>query len=84
MFGGVGFLLRGNMCLGVWHDSLIARIGPAAYEAALAAPHVRPFDITGRPMKGWVLVEAEGIEQDSDLCRWAERAIEFVRQVPAK
>jgi hypothetical protein len=72
------------MCLGVWHDALIARIGPAAYESALAQPHVRPFDITGRPMKGWVLVEAEGIERDSDLRRWAERAVQFVGQLPAK
>ena len=56
MFGGVGFLLHGNMLVGVWKDSLIVRLGPDSYDDALLEPHVREFDITGRPMKGWVLV----------------------------
>ena len=60
MFGGVGFLLNGNMLVGVWKDSLIARLGPDEGDEALLEPHVKEFDITGRPMKGWVLVEPEG------------------------
>ena len=62
MFGGIGILLNGNMCVGVWKDSLILRVGPECYEAALSARFVDEFDITGRPMKGWVMVEPDGIE----------------------
>ena len=62
MFGGVGFLLHGNMCVGVWKTSLIARLGLDQAESALNEPYVEEFDITGRPMKGWVMVEADGIE----------------------
>ncbi len=84
MFGGVGFLLSGNLLVGVWKTSLIARIGPDRYQEALAQPHVRQFDITGRPMKGWVLVEAEGVDDDGQLREWIERATEFVAGLPAK
>ena len=61
MFGGVTFMLRGNMCCGVHRDALIARVGPQEAVKALAEPHTRVFDLTGRPMKAWVLVEPEGI-----------------------
>lgn len=84
MFGGIGFLLDGNMLVGVWQDSLIARIGPEAYEDALLEPHVKEFDITGKPMKGWVLVEPEGVEEDDTLTAWVERATKFVRTLPKK
>ena len=84
MFGGVGYLLNGNMLVGVWKTSLIARIGPERYAAALQQPHVREFDITGRPMKGWVLIEAEGVDDDVPLREWIERAIQFVAKLPAK
>jgi hypothetical protein len=84
MFGGVGFLLCGNMLVGVWKDSLIARVGPERGDDALAEPHVREFDITGRAMKGWVMVEPEGIDEDRDLLAWIERAWEFVAGLPAK
>ena len=84
MFGGIGFLLNGNMLVGVWKDSLIARIGPDAYEEALLEPHVKEFDITGKPMKGWVLVEPEGVEDDDTLTAWVERATKFVGTLPAK
>jgi TfoX/Sxy family transcriptional regulator of competence genes len=84
MFGGVGFLLYGNICVGVWKTSLIARLGPDAAADALSQPYVRPFDITGRAMKGWVLVDAEGIEADSQLHRWIERAENFVSRLPPK
>ena len=75
MFGGVGFLLNGNMLVGVWKDSLIARIGPDAYDDALLESHVREFDITGRPMTGWVMVGAEGVEDDEPLKDWIEQAL---------
>jgi hypothetical protein len=84
MFGGVAFLLRGNMLVGAWNDSLIARLGPDEGAKALAEPHVGPFDVTGRPMKGWVMVEPDGIDSDSQLRDWIERAVEFVRTLPAK
>jgi TfoX/Sxy family transcriptional regulator of competence genes len=84
MFGGFGFLLRGNMLVGVWKDSLIVRLDPDEGEEALREPHVREFDITGRPMKGWVLVEPQGVEGDDQLAGWIERAVKFVRALPAK
>ena len=84
MFGGVGFLLNGNMLVGVWKDSLIVRLGPDEGEVALREPHVKEFDITGRPMKGWALVEAEGVEGDDQLSGWIQRAVKFVGALPAK
>lgn len=84
MFGGVGFLLNGNMLVGVWKESLIVRLGPQAYEKALREPCVRPFAITGRPMKGWVMVDPEGIEDDRPLNDYVERAVLFVQTLPKK
>ena len=84
MFGGIGFLLNGNMLVGVWKDSLIARVGPDAYDDALLEPHVKEFDITGRAMKGWVLVAREGVEDDEQLNAWIQRAVKFVGKLPAK
>ncbi len=84
MFGGIGFLLNGNMLVGVWKESLIVRLGPDDGDAALREPHVKEFDITGRAMKGWVLVEPEGIEADGQLSGWIERAVKFVRKLPGK
>ena len=84
MFGGICFLLHGNMLVGVWKDSLIARLGPDEGEAALREPHVRAFDITGRPMRNWVLVEPEGVEEDNELKDWIQRATKFVEMLPRK
>ena len=84
MFGGVGFLLNGNMLVGVWKDSLIVRVGPDAYEETLLEPHVKVFDITGRPMKGWIMVEPEGVEDDNQLKKWIDRANKFVETLPVK
>ncbi len=83
LFGGVGFLLNGNMVVAIWKDSLIVRLGTAA-EGGLAEPHTREFDVTGRPMRGWLMVEPDGIERDSQLVDWLERAIEFVRSLSPK
>jgi hypothetical protein len=84
MFGGVCFLLNGNICVGVWKNSLIARIGPISYEEAVKEDYVREFDVTGRPMKGWVMVEPDGIENDEQLSEWVRRSEEFVSMLPAK
>ena len=84
MFGGVAFLLRGHMLVGVWNDSLVARVGPEAYEDALLEEHVRIFDVAGKPMRGWVTVEPEGLESDRQLRDWIERAARFVETLPAK
>lgn len=84
MFGGVCFLLNGNMLVGVWKNSLIARLGPDRGGAALLEPHVREMDVTGRPMKGWVMVDGEGIEEDEQLGEWVRDAIEFVETLPEK
>jgi TfoX/Sxy family transcriptional regulator of competence genes len=84
MFGGVGFMLYGNMCVGIWQTSLILRLGPEDAAAALQEDNVVEFDPTGRPMKGWVMVEAEGMETDRQLREWIERAVEFVENLPRK
>ncbi len=84
MFGGVGFLLAGNMLVGVWKDSLIVRLGPDEGDEALKEPHVRPFDITGRPMKGWVLVQPAGVADDDLLSDWVQRALTFVGTLPGR
>src|SRR5262245_54626966 len=84
MFGGIYFLLYGNLLVGVWKDSLIVRLGPDEGEAALREPHVKEFDITGRAMKGWVLVGPEGVQNDEQLTDWIGRATRFVRTLPAK
>ena len=84
MFGGIGFLRHGNLLVGVWKDSLIVRLGPDEGEAALKEPHVSAFDITGRAMKGWVLVAPQGVEADEPLKGWIERAVKFVWKLPKK
>ncbi len=84
MFGGICFLLHGNLLVGVWKDSLIARLGPDEGEAARLEPHVKVFDITGRPMRNWVLVEPGGVEDDDQLKAWIERATKLVEKLPRK
>ena len=84
MFGGIGFLLHGNMLVGVWKNSLIVRVGPDGYNDALLEAHVKEFDITDKPMKGWVLVEPEGVEDDEQLKDWIQRAVNFVQKLPPK
>jgi hypothetical protein len=84
MFGGVGFLLHGNMLVGIWKTSLIVRLAPHQAEAALAGSHVVPFDITGRPMKGWVMVEPDGLETDEQLADWIQQSDGFVSTLPGK
>ena len=84
MFGGVAFLLDGNMAVGIIGDDLMVRVGPAAYEAALQRPYTRVFDMTGRPMKGWVVVESIGLEDDGAFTEWVREGVAFARSLPAK
>lgn len=84
MFGGIAFFLDGNIVAGVWHEDLIARVGPEASATALAEPHVRPFDITGRAMTAWVMVGPDGIDTERQLADWLDRAVAFVVTLPAK
>ena len=83
MFGGLAFLTDGNMTVGVHGDDLIVRIAPGDTPTALAEPGVRPFDITGRPMRGWILVAGEALDDDV-LDGWVERARTFVATLPPK
>ena len=78
MFGGWGLMVRGNLCVGVIGEDAILRVGPEAYASCLAEPHAREFDFTGRPMKGWVTVAAEGLEDEAELARWVDIALQFV------
>ncbi len=85
MFGGVGFLLNGNLLVGVRKDSLLVRLGPDESDEALKEPHVSEFNIRGRgTMKGWVVVGLEGVEDEDQLSGWIQRAVKFVGKLPAK
>jgi TfoX/Sxy family transcriptional regulator of competence genes len=84
MFGGVGCLIHGNMACGVLNDELIVRVGPDSYLECLALPHVREFDLTGRSMKGWVMVGPEGTVTPNELKTWARRGMEFAASLPPK
>jgi TfoX/Sxy family transcriptional regulator of competence genes len=84
MFGGIGFILQGSMACGVHRENLIVRVGPDRYEEALKQPHTNPFDLTGRPMAGWITVKPQGYEADEDLKRWIWQGVEFALSLPAK
>jgi len=83
MFGGLAFLTSGNMTVGVNGDDLVVRIDPEAMDDALAEPDVRPFDMTGRPMRGWIVVASDGLSDD-DLERWIDQARSYVATLPPK
>jgi hypothetical protein len=84
MFGGLAMLLNGNMAVGVHGDGLVVRTDPAQHEQLLAEPGARLFDLTGRPMKGWLLVDAGGCVGDGDLRRWVDRGVAYARTLPPK
>ena len=84
MFGGIGWMLNGNMCAGVYKDWLIIRVSEKSASAIFKEPHVKPMDITGKPMKGWAMVAAQGYESDTNLARFINMAIDFVNTLPAK
>jgi len=84
MFGGLTFMVRGNMACGVDKDRLMVRVGPEGMEAALKRPHAKPMDFTGRPMKGFVLVGPAATETDDGLDAWVARAESFASSLPPK
>ena len=84
MFGGIAFLERGYMFVGIVGDTLMARVGPEHYREALSRPHVRVMDFTGKPMNGYVFVDPAGFEDDADLADWVERGRRFVQTLPPK
>ena len=83
LFGGTCDLLNGNMLCGVYKDNLILRLGTEDAERALTRPHVKPFDISGKPMKGWIMVGKAGVS-DADLRQWLAEARRFVETLPPK
>ena len=84
MFGGICLLLHGNMCSGVHKDYLILRLGEEEAEKALKHKHTKAFDITGRAMKGWVMVHKDGFKDEAALKDLLEEAIAFVKKLPKK
>ena len=84
MFGGVGYLLHGNMACGVVKDDLIVRVDPEKHTTLLKKPHARPFDMTGKPMKGWLVVEADGLKASRQLSAWIKEGVEFALTLPPK
>jgi len=84
MFGGLAFLINGNMSIGVHRDDLVVRVPPAHTRVALQEPGARPFDITGRPMKGWLLVGPSGLEDPAALAKWVRGGVEYASSLPKK
>ena len=84
MFGGIAFLVRGNMSVGVHRTELIVRVDPEETDAALREPGVRIFDITGRPMKGWLLVASSAVSDKKALAKWVRRGVAYATSLPAK
>jgi TfoX/Sxy family transcriptional regulator of competence genes len=84
MFGGLSFLISGNMCCGVMGSDLLVRVGAQAADSALADPAARPFDMGRGPSAGWVVVAHEAIAAEKDLSSWVQRALAFVTTLPPK
>jgi TfoX/Sxy family transcriptional regulator of competence genes len=84
MFGGIAFMIGGNMAVGVIEDDLMVRVDPADAEQALIEPHTRPMDFTGRPMRGMLFVDSEGTAADRDLAGWVEAGADFAASLPPK
>jgi hypothetical protein len=84
MFGGVAFLVNGNMSCGVYKDDLIVRMGALGYEEVLSRPNTHIFNITGRPMVGWIMVKPAGCASEADLKAWVDQGLDFARSLPPK
>jgi TfoX/Sxy family transcriptional regulator of competence genes len=84
MFGGIGFLIGGNMACGVYKEDMLVRVDPQKHSQLLKKPHAKPFDITGRPMKGWLMVEPEGCKTKKQLSAWVKEGVEFALTLPPK
>lgn len=84
MVGGLSFMVNGSMCCGVTSTALMVRVGPEAYQRALAQPHVRPMKFAGRPLGGYVCIDPQGCRTDTALAKWVQRGIDFVSTLPVK
>jgi TfoX/Sxy family transcriptional regulator of competence genes len=84
MFGGIAWMVNGNMACGIIGEDLMVRLDREDAEAAQAEAHVGPMEFTGRPMRGFITVEAEGIEVDADLGRWVDAGADFAESLPSK
>ena len=84
MFGGIAFMVQGNMAVGVIGEDLMVRLDPADAERALAEPHARPMDFTGKPAKNMIYVAPEGTASDPDLTTWVEAGAHFASSLPPK
>jgi hypothetical protein len=84
MFGGIAYMLRGHMACGIVGDELMVRVGPEAYDDALARPHARLMDFTGRPMTGMVMVGKAAIAADSGLRDWVEHGLAYAGSLPPR
>lgn len=84
MFGGLAFMLRGNMFVGILEDRLMARVGPQNYERALLSPGASEMDYTGKPMRGYVFVDSIGVKSAADLKHWVGLCADFAAGLPAK
>lgn len=84
MFGGLCFMIRGNMACGIVGDKLMVRVEKGRYEEMLALPHAEAMDFTGKPMKGFLYVQPEGLVKDADVDTWVERGAAYARKLPAK
>jgi hypothetical protein len=84
MFGGLCFMVSGNMCCGIIGDTLMAWVGPDQYASCLRIPHAREMDFTGKPLRGMIYVDPDGIAEDAGLKDWVGRCLSFVKSLPAK
>ena len=84
MFGGIAFLLNGHMCCGVHGRALIVRLDPDRTARAMLEPHVSAFDPTGRPMKGWILVQPEGVATKGALAKWVGAGVQYAASLTSK
>lgn len=84
MFGGVGFLLHGNMACGIYKEDMVVRIDPAKHEILLKKKHTKPFALRGKPMKGWLLVEPAGYKTAKQISTWVKEGVQFALTLPPK
>jgi TfoX/Sxy family transcriptional regulator of competence genes len=84
MFGGLAFLLNGNMSVGIHGDELIVRVDPEESDGLLAEKNTRVFDVTGKPMKGWILVGPAALKDDKSLSKWIRKGTDYASSLPKK
>lgn len=83
-FGGIAFLLRGNVACGIIGDELLVRVGPERHDEAMQSKEAKPFSLTGRPSKGWILVRPAGLKAPASLKKWVEMGLDFAKTLPPK